>query len=323
MTNKLRVIVMGSSDFAVPALEKLAENDAYDVLLAVMQPDRPNARGKNKVIPLPMKQKAQELGIEVYQPENISREGEEKLRALRPDLMVVAAYGQILKKNILDIPAYGTLNIHGSLLPHLRGAAPVHHAIIGGDDVSGVTIMRLDEGMDTGDMLSHAQVPITPTTTAGELHDQLAELGSDLLIETIPGYISGEIRPQAQDHGAADYADKVDKHTGEVDWERSSRQVLRQINGTDPFPGAFSTLSNGKKIKLFEPEIVQMPVQSKPGTILKKDRKEGLLVQTADGAIRIGSLQMPGKKRMETGVFFVGNQLPEGCFFLPPQSRQE
>lgn len=323
MTDKLRVIVMGSSDFAVPALEKLAQDDAYDVLLAVVQPDRPNARGKNKVIPLPMKKKAQELGIDVYQPENISKEGEEKLRELKPDLMVVAAYGQILRKNILDIPAYGTLNIHGSLLPHLRGAAPVHHAIIGGDDVSGVTIMLLDEGMDTGDMLTKAEVPITPTTTAGELHDTLAKIGSDLLMQTIPGYIAGEIKPQAQDSSLADYADKVDKHTGEVNWDQTSFQVLRQINGTDPFPGAFSTLSNGKKIKLFEPEIVEMPVQNKPGTILKKDRREGLVIQTADGAIRIGSLQMPGKKRMKTDVFFVGNQLPDECFFLMPQSRQE
>ncbi len=310
------VIFMGSSDFAVPALKALNAMDDVKVDLVLTQPDRPNSRGK-KIKFLPVKQTALDLGIEVYQPDNVSKEGEDRLQSLRPDLFVVAAYGQILRKNILDIPKYGSLNIHGSLLPHLRGAAPVHHAIIDGDEKSGVTIMQLDEGMDTGDMIGVCETPITDQTTAGELHNKLSEIGAKLLVELLPEYLNGSILPVKQDSKKADYADKVEKKTGEIHFGQEGKKIVRRINGTDPFPGPYGILlENGKemKVKVFSPRFEQAKT-AKPGTILEKDRKNGLLIACRDGAVRIGEIQFPGKKRMKVEDYFVGNQISDNAVF--------
>ncbi|MGI6109648.1 MAG: methionyl-tRNA formyltransferase [Eubacteriaceae bacterium] len=321
---KIRVVFMGSSDFAVAALQALARDDRYLITLAAVQPDRPNSRGK-KIVPLPVKKAAEELGIPVYQPEHISAEGEALLKSQNADLFIVCAYGQILKQNILDIPKYGCLNIHGSLLPHLRGAAPVHRAILAGDKRSGVTIMKLDAGMDTGDMLSKAETEITETTTVGELHDRLADLGAELLIRTIPEYIEGKITPVPQDEALADYADKIEKSEGCIDWSRTSEEIIRRINATDPFPGAFTTISDHdklKKMKVFTPSACTSAGEPdlQPGTVVNADQKGGLVIKTGDGSVQIGEVQMPGRKRMKTSDYFKGNSIATGTILGAQQA---
>lgn len=307
---KLRVVLMGTTDFAVPALEKLVES-GHDVVAVVAQPDRPNQRG-NKIRFLPIKQKALDLGITVLQPEKIkTSEMIEKLRTFNADVFVVAAYGQILSADILFMPPLGSVNIHGSLLPKYRGAAPVHHAIIDGESESGVTIMKMDIGMDTGDMLSKVYVPITDTTTVGILHDLLAKKGAVQLIKTLETLSNGTAVPQKQDEALATYADKVDKETGKIDWKQTSFKILRRINGTDPFPGAY-TLLNGEKIKCFQPKQMVYTGEEASGTVLEADTKSGLVVKTDDGALMIEEIQMPGKKRMASKVYFNGNTIPKG-----------
>lgn len=304
----LRIVVMGTTDFALPALNALVEA-GHKVVTVVCQPDRPNARGK-KIKYLPMKARALELGIPVFQPEKIKTpEAVETLRSLKADLFVVAAYGQILSEEILYMPTYHSVNIHGSLLPKYRGAAPIHHAIMDGMTETGVTLMKMDIGMDTGDMLAKTVVPITETSTVGEIHDTLAQAGATLLVETIPSMVAGTVKAQKQDEAQATYADKVEKTTGCVNWNRETAMVIRQINGTDPFPGAYTTV-DGAKMKCYRP----LPVSGKgePGTILSADTKEGLVVATLDGALAITQIQMPGKKRMASQDYFRGNAMTIG-----------
>lgn len=310
---KLRVVLMGTTDFAVPALNKLVEA-GHDVAAVVAQPDRPNQRGK-KIKFLPVKQRALELGIPVLQPEKIKTpEAVEALRSLKADVFVVAAYGQILSEEILFMPPLGSVNIHGSLLPKYRGAAPVHHAILDGETESGVTIMKMDIGMDTGDMLAKVSVPIDAKTTVGFLHDLLAEKGAELLINTLESLENGTAVPEKQDEAQATYADKVEKTTGKLDWNQTSFKILRRINGTDPFPGAYTEL-NGEKIKCFEPESLDYSGEELPGTVLRADTKHGLVVKTGDGALAVGEIQMPGKKRMPSKVYFNGNSIALGSRF--------
>lgn len=310
---KLRIVLMGTTDFAVPALNKLVEA-GHDVAAVVAQPDRPNQRGK-KIKYLPVKQRALELGIPVLQPERIKApEAVEELRSLKADVFVVAAYGQILSEEILFMPPLGSVNIHGSLLPKYRGAAPVHHAIIDGEAESGVTIMKMDIGMDTGDMLSKVSVPIDAKTTVGYLHDLLAEKGAELLLDTLESLSDGAAVPEKQDESLATYADKVEKTTGKLDWNQTSFKILRRINGTDPFPGAYTEL-NGEKIKCFAPESLDYSGEELPGTVLQADTKHGLVVKTGDGALAVGEIQMPGKKRMLSKVYFNGNDIALGSRF--------
>lgn len=310
---KLRIVLMGTTDFAVPALNKLVEA-GHDVAAVVAQPDRPNQRGK-KIKFLPVKQRALELGIPVLQPEKIKTpETVEELRSLKADVFVVAAYGQILSEEILFMPPLGSVNIHGSLLPKYRGAAPVHHAIIDGEAESGVTIMKMDIGMDTGDMLSKVSVPIDAKTTVGYLHDLLAEKGAELLLDTLESLSDGSAVPEKQDESLATYADKVEKTTGKLDWNQTSFKILRRINGTDPFPGAYTEL-NGEKIKCFAPESLDYSGEELPGTVLQADTKHGLVVKTGDGALAVGEIQMPGKKRMLSKVYFNGNDIALGSRF--------
>ncbi len=310
---KLRIVLMGTTDFAVPALNKLVEA-GHDVAAVVAQPDRPNQRGK-KIKYLPVKQRALELGIPVLQPERIKApEAVEELRSLKADVFVVAAYGQILSEEILFMPPLGSVNIHGSLLPKYRGAAPVHHAIIDGEAESGVTIMKMDIGMDTGDMLSKVSVPIDAKTTVGYLHDLLAEKGAELLLDTLESLSDGSAVPEKQDESLATYADKVEKTTGKLDWNQTSFKILRRINGTDPFPGAYTEL-NGEKIKCFAPESLDYSGEELPGTVLQADTKHGLVVKTGDGALAVGEIQMPGKKRMLSKVYFNGNDIALGSRF--------
>jgi len=308
--NPLKVVVMGTTDFAVPALEALIASD-FEVVCVVCQPDRPNGRGK-KVRFLPMKQKAVDAGIPVFQPEKVKTpDAVAYLQTLDADFFVVAAYGQILSQEVLDIPRLGCINIHGSILPEYRGAAPIHHAIIEGRDESGVTVMKMDAGMDTGDMLAIGRLPITDTTTVGEYHDALAALGAKLLIPTLEVLVTGTITPMPQDNDKATYADKIDKHTGEIDWSQPGRAILRRINGTDPWPGAF-TLFEGQTMKCFGPELLPGGGDAAPGTVLSADKKHGLTVKTGDGILRLKAIQMPGKRRMASEDYLRGNAISVG-----------
>lgn len=306
-----RVVVMGTTDFAVPMLNRLTDSD-YEVVAVVCQPDRPNGRGK-KMRALPMKQRALKLGLSVYQPEKIRNVSAiDYLKSLRPDFFVVAAYGQILSQEVLDIPTYGCLNIHGSLLPEYRGAAPVHHAIIDGKAESGVTIMKMDLGMDTGDMLAQKIIPITDTTTVGKMHDAMAKAGADLILNVMAQIQNGTAQGIEQDSAKATYAEKIDKNTGRIDWHQSCFQILRRINGTDPWPGAWTTL-DGRTFKCFLP--VRLPQAEKtevPGCIVAADENQGLVVAAGDGYLQLNEIQMPGKRRMRATDYFRGNAIAVG-----------
>ncbi|MBC3898320.1 methionyl-tRNA formyltransferase [Acetobacterium malicum] len=307
---ELKIIFMGTTDFGVPALENLVAAE-YQVIAAICQPDRPNKRG-NKVEILPLKSKALELGITVLQPEKIKDpQFIEQLKRFEADIFIVAAYGQILSKEILEMPPFGALNIHGSLLPEYRGAAPIQRAIIDGKAKTGVTIMQMGEGMDTGDMLSKAECPITENTTFQSLYRDLSVLGGDLLIETLKKVMTGSLHPVPQDETMATYAAKILKDTGHIDWTKTSRQILYLINGTDPSPGAY-VIYQDEKLKCFTPEILAWEGQEKPGTVLIADDRDGLLIKTHDGALKIGVVQAPGKKRMDATVFLRGKKLEIG-----------
>ena len=307
---KIKVIFMGTTDFGVPALENLVSAE-YQVVAAICQPDRPNKRG-NKVEILPLKAKALELGITVLQPEKIKDpQFVEQLKSFHADIFIVAAYGQILSKEILEMPPLGALNIHGSLLPEYRGAAPIQRAIIDGKEKTGVTIMQMGEGMDTGDMLSKAECPITETTTFQSLYRELSVLGGCLLIETLKKVVAGSLKPVPQNDSLATYAEKILKDTGHINWVTTSREILYLINGTDPAPGGYVMYAD-EKIKCFHPEIMTWEGQEKPGTILIADDRVGLVVKTQDGALKIGSVQAPGKKRMDATVFLRGKKMEIG-----------
>ena len=307
---KLKVIFMGTTDFGVPALENLVAAE-HQVVAAICQPDRPNKRG-NKVEILPLKAKALELGISVLQPEKIKDpQFIEQLKRYEADVFIVAAYGQILSKEILEMPPLGALNIHGSLLPEYRGAAPIQRAIIDGKAKTGVTIMQMGEGMDTGDMLSKVECPITEKTTFQSLYRDLSVLGGDLLIETLTKVAAGSLQPVPQDEMMVTYAAKILKDTGHIDWAKTSRQILYLINGTDPTPGEY-LIYQDEKIKCFRPEILIWEGQEKPGTILIADDRDGLVIKTEDGALKIDEVQAPGKKRMGATVFLRGKKLEMG-----------
>lgn len=307
---KIKVIFMGTTDFGVPALESLVAAE-YQVVAAICQPDRPNKRG-NKVEILPLKAKALALGITVLQPEQIKDpQFIEQLKSLEADIFIVAAYGQMLSKEILAMPPLGALNIHGSLLPEYRGAAPIQRAIIDGKAKTGVTIMQMGEGMDTGDMLLKAECPITETTTFQNLYRDLSVLGGSILIETLEKLLDGSLKAVPQDETMATYAEKILKDTGHINWGKTSRAILCLINGTDPTPGAYVIYHN-EKIKCFSPEIIDWEGSETPGTIITANDRDGLVVKTQDRALKIGSVQAPGKKRMDTTVFLRGKKLEIG-----------
>jgi len=301
---------MGTTNFGVPTLEKLA-NSKHEVVAVIAQPDRPNKRGK-KITALPLKAKAIELGLKVLQPENIKDpEFVKKLKSYKADVFIVAAYGQILSAEILFMPKYGSLNIHGSLLPKYRGAAPIQWAIINGEEKSGVTIMQMNLGMDTGNMLSKAELPITAETTFDTLHSDLSFLGSNLLLKTLDDLILEKLDPVVQNEADATYAPKIQKDTGHILWDLTSHEILALINGTDPQPGAYFSYGN-EKIKCFKPEIIPWVGIEPPGTLIRASGQEGLLVKTGDNALSIREIQAPGKKRMEAKVFLRGNALEIG-----------
>ena len=300
---------MGTPDFAVPSLKALMEN-GYNVVGVFCQPDRPKGRG-HTLAACPVKELAQK-SIPVFQPERIKRpEGVEMLRSLEPDLCVTAAFGQLLSQEILDIPKLGTINVHSSLLPKHRGSAPINWSIIKGDQVTGVTTMFTDKGMDTGDILLMRETPIGERETAGELSDRLAEMGAQLLIETLRALEAGTLTRIPQDHDAATYEPKMDKELGRIDWTKTAREIDCLVRGTTPWPGAFTTVAD-QTIKVFELEVRAGAASAQPGEIVAADAKQGLVVSCGDHDVELKQIQMPGAKRMNAKDYLRGHTMDTG-----------
>ncbi len=305
----MRVVFMGTPDFSVPTLEKIIEA-GHEVIGVVTQPDKAKGRGKKVLFP-PVKETALAHDLPVYQPRR-ARDPEfiEEMKTLNPDVMVVVAFGQILPKAILDIPKYGCINVHASLLPKYRGAAPIQWAVIRGEKVSGVTTMQMDVGLDTGDMLLKKEVLLDEEETGGSLHDKLSTLGGDLLIETLKKIEAGDIHPEKQDDSqAGEYARMLDKNLGRIDFSMPAAEIERLIRGLNPWPSAFTSY-NGKTMKLWKAKADNCG-QGVPGQVIHVD-KNSFTVQTGQGTLQILELQMEGKKRMDAGAFLRGCPLETG-----------
>lgn len=302
LTMSHRIVFMGSPDFAVPSLQKLAEH--YEIAGVVTQPDRPAGRGRT-LTPPPVKVAAQELGLEVIQPEKLREpEAQARLQEWSPDLIVVTAFGQILRKNVLELPRYGCINVHASLLPRWRGAAPVQAAILHGDSVTGTTIMVMDPGVDTGPILSQRAVEIRPDDTAATLGKRLAEDGASLLIETLPGYLDGSIQPREQDEALATYAPMLSKEEGMLDFTQPAEQLERRVRAFAPWPGAYMLL-NGQPLKIHQAHVVPSG-GSRSGQRLIVD---GLpAVSAGEGILVLDVVQPAGKRAMPGGDFLRGTR---------------
>ena len=301
---------MGTPDFAVPSLKALIEN-GYDVVGVFCQPDRPKGRG-HKLAACPVKETAVAAGIPVFQPERIKREeGVAALKSLAPDLCVTAAFGQLLSQEILDIPPLGTINVHSSLLPKHRGSAPINWSIIKGDQVTGVTTMFTDKGMDTGDILLMCETPIGEKENAGELSDRLAVMGAALLIDTIRQLEAGTLVRTPQNHDEATYEPKMDKELGRIDWSRNAQEIDWLVRGATPWPGAFTTLSD-QTIKVFEVSMKAGEPSGEPGMIVSADAKNGLVVSCGDCDMELKQIQMPGAKRMNARDYLRGHTMDTG-----------
>jgi len=297
-----RIVFMGSPEFAVPTLSALAAR--YPIVGVVTQPDRPAGRGQVLTSP-PVKILAEQLGLPVIQPERLRRpEAMEQLRAWAPDLIVVAAFGQILRPEVLDLPPYGCINVHGSLLPRWRGAAPIQAALLNGDHETGITIMRMDPGIDTGPILSQAALPILPDDTTGTLSVRMAELGAHLLIQTLPKYLSGEIVPQQQDDTVATYAPMLKKEEGRLDFNRSAAELANQVRAFNPWPSAFTDWQ-GLLLKVHRAASVPAAVPGfAPGSPVIAAGMPAFA--TADGWLLLLEVQPAGKKAMPGKVFLQG-----------------
>lgn len=308
----MKIIYMGTPDFAVPCLERLIK-DGHDVCLVVTQPDK--AQGRKMILTPPaVKVLAQKYGAEVYQPATLkSDEAFEKLNSYNPDYIVVAAYGKILPKRVLDIPKYACINVHGSLLPMYRGAAPIQRAVIDGQKTTGITTMLMGEGLDTGDMLLKYETAIGENETAGELFDRLALSAPDLLIKTLDDFAEGKITPEKQDDTKATYASMLSKDEAVIDWNASSYVVHNKIRGMSPWPVAF-TYHDGKKLKIYQSEKTDKSSSAIPGTVSAD--KISLYVTCGDGKLlKILSLQSEGSKRLETKQFLAGHRDIDGNIF--------
>jgi methionyl-tRNA formyltransferase len=317
-----RVIFMGSPDFAVPSLRALVAA-RHDVAAVVTQPDREAGRGR-RLAPPAVKVVAQELSLPVLQPPSLRRpDTVTALAALRPDVIVVAAFGQILRRSVLDIPGYGVLNVHASLLPRWRGASPVTAAILAGDAQTGVSIMLLDEGLDTGPVLSTRATPIEALDTGGTLTDRLAEMGAELLVETLPAWLGGEIAPQPQDEALATYAPRLEKEAGRIDWTRPAVEIWRQVRAFTPWPGASTSLGD-VALKLLEAWPLDGYAAEPPGTVAPLPwgavervpaarPRPAFAVTTGDGFLLPLRLQRAGKRPVYAEEFLRGERGLLGC----------
>ncbi len=307
----IRTVFMGTPEFALPPLEGLIAA-GVNLVGVYTQPDRPKGRGK-KLAASPVKQLALEHDIPVFQPHKLrDPEAVEELRTLQPDLIIVVAYGQILPKEILDMPQYHCINVHASLLPKYRGAAPINKAIVDGETETGVTTMLMDVGLDTGDMLVKRSLKIGENETAGELHDRLAVLGREALDETLRLLCAGELIAEKQDDSLSCYAPMMKKEDGLIDWQKPARDIHNQVRGLDPWPGTYTYL-DGEVLKIASTTVREE--NGEAGTILAAD-KNGVLVACGKGSVLIGALQLPGKKRLAAVNFlsgrplFIGTRLP-------------
>ncbi|SNU97840.1 Methionyl-tRNA formyltransferase [Megamonas hypermegale] len=299
------IIFMGTPDFAVPCLDKLHQN--YNVTAVITQPDRPKGRGQH-LAKSPVKVYAEEHNLPVYQPEKIkTAEFTEKLRQMQPDLIIVVAFGQILSQEILDIPKFGCINVHASLLPRWRGAAPIHWSIIGGDTETGVTTMYMDAGLDTGDMILKAKTVITPEMTTAQLHDALMMQGADLLIETIQSIENGTVSREKQDDSLSCYAKMLNNDNCRIDWTKSAQEIHDLVRGLNSWPIAYTTL-NGKKFKIWQTKIIDTDTTGKtPGQIIDLTKK-GIIVATGNGAIELLQIQPPNKAKMPASSYINGHR---------------
>lgn len=297
-----KIVFMGTPDFAVPVLQALIQN--HEVIGVVTQPDRPAGRG-NQVQESPIKKVAQAANIPVFQPEKLRRkESIDELKQWQPDAFVVAAFGQILPQSVLDIPTHGSINVHASLLPRWRGAAPLQACIRAGDTHTGITIMKMDAGLDTGPMLTQRSLPLAPDETGQSLHDKMAVLGGELLIETLPPYLSGKLQPQAQPEDGVTYAPQIEKGEGRIDWSKSAVEIERLVRAFTPWPGTFTSWE-GKLLKILKAALPQ--TASASGEIGQVIEHHGqIAIVTGEGLFYPLQLQLEGKKAMSIDDFVRG-----------------
>lgn len=305
----MNIVFAGTPDFAVPTLQRLADG-GFRPVAVYTQPDRPAGRGRQPR-PSPVKQYAEQAGIPVLQPQTLrDPQAQAELAALTPDLLVVVAYGLILPKAVLDLPRFGCVNVHASLLPRWRGAAPIQRALLAGDQTTGVTIMQMDVGLDTGPMLAHRECPIGPADTAGDLHDRLAVLGADLLVEVLPALLAGRLQAQPQDEAAANYAEKLRKDEAPVDWRQPAALLARQVRAFNPWPIAEARLAD-RVLRIWAAQALPLQVEAAPGEVVAVGR-DGIDVATADGVLRLQRLQAPGGRPLTAAEFLNGQPVRPG-----------
>ena len=313
---KLRVVFMGTPEFAVPCLAALQADEHCEVIGVYTQPDKPRGRGQ-KLLPSPVKAWAEAHGLPVYQPVKIkTAEATAELKDLNPDLVVVVAFGQILSQEILDIPPHGCINVHGSLLPRYRGAAPMQWCVINGEEKTGITTMMMDAGLDTGDMLLKEELSIGPDMTLEEVHDSLMEMGAKVLMNTIEELRAGTLKRVPQE-GESNYAPMLTKETGHIDWQKSAQSIHNLVRGLNSWPGAY-TAHEGQKFKIWRTVLTGeiAPAGTAAGAILAADSSQGLKVAAGDGQVlAITELQAPGKKKMQAQDYLRGNSLAAGSCF--------
>lgn len=312
----MKIVFMGTPEFAVPSLQMLLD-EGYEVVAVISQPDRPKGR-KKLLTPTPVKELALAKGLAVLQPLKLrSPEAVAEVVKLQPDMIVTAAYGQILPKSILDLPRYGCINVHGSLLPRYRGGAPIQRSIMNGEDVTGVTIMYMAEGLDTGDMISRVEVPIGEEDTAGTMFEKLSAAGASLLKETLPELIAGRITAEKQNDADSTYASNLTREDERIDWTRSSRDIYNQVRGLVPWSGCF-TLWNDEVFKVWSCRLPQQLGKTSaagsdqlPGTVLDLGNT-GIEVKTGDGSLWLTQVQPAGKKAMDVSEFIRGGKMTKG-----------
>ena len=309
----MKVIFMGTPDFSVGTLESLIAA-GHEVVLAVTQPDKPKGRGKELQYP-PVKETALKYKIPVYQPAKIrAAECVSELASFQADVMVVIAFGQLLPQEILNLTPYGCINIHASLLPKYRGAAPIQWSIIEGEEITGVTTMQMDAGLDTGDMIMKQEVAIAEDETGGSLHDKLSIAGARLCVETLAALENKTVVFEKQGDSPTRYARMLDKKTGDIDWSQEAAEIERLIRGLNPWPSAY-TMWEGKVMKIWQAEVIDEDREAVPGTVTKV-RKDGFLIQTGKGSLLVRELQIPGKKRMDAKSFLRGYKIQEGIVLI-------
>jgi len=308
----MRIVFLGTPEFAIKSLDTLVKS-RHQVVAVITQPDKPNARG-NKVVPSEVKLYAIEHDIPVYQFMKISRDGVETLKDLKPDLMITAAYGQILSQQVIDIPKYGIINVHASLLPKYRGASPIQSAVIAGETKTGITIMQTDIGLDTGDILMQKAVDILPTETSGDVANKLSVLGAEMLLEVVNSIENGTVLKVKQNHTNATFTKKINKSDCAINWNKSATQLRSLIMGANPEPIA-TTEVNGQILKIYTAAVAEIKSdeEAQPGTILNiSSAKSGVFVQTGNGILSLGYVQLPGGKVLEAKQLISGRKLSVG-----------